>query len=84
MAIAMASSTAFGEAVREALVRSPSRDLRVNTMALLASLAGIDGALVEEERKARIAGGDGCSTSLMTIIVSVLRDIRLSITDNAV
>lgn len=71
MAIAMASSTAFGEAVREALVRSPSRDLRVNTMALLASLAGIDGALVEEERKkARIAGGDGRCTSLMTIIVS--------------
>ena len=42
MAMDMVSSTSFGEAVREALVRSPSRELRTNAVGMLASLARID------------------------------------------
>ncbi|CAM9266774.1 unnamed protein product, partial [Scytosiphon promiscuus] len=42
MAMAMVSSTAFGEAVREALVRSPSLELRANAFGMLAGLSRID------------------------------------------
>lgn len=48
MAMDMVSSTAFGEAVREAMVRSPSRELRTNTMSVLASLARIDREIAGE------------------------------------
>lgn len=62
MAMDMVSSTSFGEAVREAMVRSPSRELRTNAMGVLASLARIDreiaAAMYVDE-----SGGDGGGSS---------------------
>ncbi|CAN0216357.1 unnamed protein product, partial [Ectocarpus sp. 12 AP-2014] len=57
MAMTMVSSTAFGEAVREALVRSPSRELRENAMGVMAALAGIDREVAGEA--GAYEGGDG-------------------------
>lgn len=83
MAVEMVSSTAFGEAVKEAMVRSPSRDLRANAMSVLASLARIDRQIAGEEGPEGEGGsGGGGSTgcadgdgsgfiSLTTVMVSV-------------
>lgn len=59
MAMDMASSTAFGQAVREALVRSPCRELRVNAMAMLASLSRIDREIAAQVEAYGGEGGGG-------------------------
>lgn len=70
MAMDMASSTAFGQAVREALVRSPCRELRVNTMAMLASLSRIDREIdAEVEAYGGDGGGSGGFISQTTVMV---------------
>lgn len=74
MATELVSSTAFGEAVREALVRSPCHNLRANTMDLMANLAAFDRALAAEERM-NIGDDrheDGSAISLTTVMVSSL------------
>lgn len=58
IAMDMASSTAFGQAVREALVKSPSRELRVNARSMLASLSRIDDEIAVEV-EAYGGGGHG-------------------------
>ncbi len=68
MAMDMTSSTAFGEAVREALVRSPSGPLRVNARAMLASLSRIDDEIAAE---VEARGGDrGGFINQTTVMVS--------------
>lgn len=58
MAMDMVSSTAFGEAVREALVRSPCGELRGNAMGVLENLNLIDVEIAEKERGV-VSSGDG-------------------------
>lgn len=71
MAMSMVSSTAFGEAVREALVRSPSRELRENAMGVMASLAGIDREVAGEAGAYEGGGGGGGEfVSQTTVMVS--------------
>lgn len=66
IALSMASSTAFGGAIREALVRSPSSDLRANAMALLENLASIDGVFAEAEGYSDGGGGMRVTTAIVS------------------
>ena len=66
IALSMASSTAFGEAIREALVRSPSSVLRANAMALLRNLASIGGVLAEAEGCSDGCGGMRVTTAFVS------------------
>ena len=73
MAMDMVSSTSFGEAVREALVRSPSRELRTNAVGVLASLARIDreiaAAMYGDGGGGGGGGGSGEFISQTTVMV---------------
>lgn len=59
MAMEMVSGTAFGEAVREAMVRSPSGKLREFAMNVLSSLAEVDREIAGEAGGGG-GGGGGC------------------------
>lgn len=72
MAMDMASSTSFGQAVREALVRSPSRELRVNARSMLASLSRVDLEIAAEVEAYGGQGGErGGFISQTTVMVRV-------------